>query len=66
MWFENFQDDLYFLCTRYSLIDEYNATEQIDVSGMNDEKAEIYKKTAREFYFKVFEPLPLELEPTLQ
>ena len=53
LWLE---DDLNFLCKRYDLDDEYHSKEVIDVSSLPEEKADIYKKTAREFYFKVFEP----------
>lgn len=52
-----FQDDLEFLCKKYYLLDECKFyPEIVDVSRFSDEKQEIYAKTSREFYFKVFEP----------
>ena len=52
-----FQDDLEFLCKRYYLESECVFYPEIgDVSNIPPEKHNIYSKTAREFYFKVFEP----------
>ena len=53
LWLE---DDLNFLCKRYDIEDEYHSTEEIDLSNVPEEKWDIYRKTAREFYFKVFMP----------
>ena len=50
------QDDLFFLCQRYNLDGEYHSKEIIDLSKYPDEKQPIYEKTARDFYFKVFDP----------
>lgn len=50
------QDDLFFLCQRYNLDGEYHAKEIIDLSKYPEEKRPIYEKTARDFYFKVFDP----------
>ena len=55
-------DDLEFLCKKYTLVDECPYPEIIDLSKYPDEKKEIYAKTAREFYFKVFEPLDDEMD----
>jgi len=52
-----FQDDLDFLCKRYELLDECVCKPEIlDLSKYPEEKQGIYAKTAREFYFKVFQP----------
>ena len=37
-------------------MDEYHAKEILDLSKYPEEKQDIYVKTARDFYFKVFEP----------
>lgn len=50
------QDDLFFLCQRYNLDGEYHSKEIIDLSKYPEEKWSIYEKTARDFYFKVFDP----------
>ena len=50
------QDDLFFLCQRYNLDGEYHSKEIIDLSKYPEEKWPIYEKTARDFYFKVFDP----------
>lgn len=50
------QDDLNFLCKRYDLEDEYHSTEIIDLTNIPEEKWDIYRNTAREFYFKTFNP----------
>ena len=69
MWL---QDDLEFLCKKYYLIDECEIhkdlmvdgcehhQEVIDTSKYPEDKQELYAKTAREFYFKVFEPKETE------
>ena len=57
-------DDLMFLCKRYDLEDEYTSKEIVDVSKVDEEKKGIYEKTAREFYFKVFNPKYVEDENT--
>ena len=49
-------DDLEFLCKRYSLYGQYHSKEIIDLSKYPEEKWPIYEKTARDFYFKVFDP----------
>ena len=52
-----FQDDLDFLCKRYTLMDECKFYQEvIDTSKYPEDKQELYAKTAREFYFKIFEP----------
>jgi hypothetical protein len=38
------------------LIDEYHSREIIDLSKYPEDKRPIYEKTARDFYFKVFDP----------
>jgi len=56
-----FQDDLNFLCKKYYLMDECKFyPEIIDLTKYPEEKRSIYAKTAREFYFKVFEPKETE------
>ena len=56
-----FQDDLEFLCKKYYLMDECKFyPELVDVSKYPEDKQELYAKTAREFYFKVFEPKETE------
>ena len=50
------QDDLFFLCQRYNLEDEYHSKEILDLSKYPEDKRPIYEKTARDFYFKVFDP----------
>jgi hypothetical protein len=56
------QDDLFFLCQRYNLEGEYHSKEIIDISKYPEEKQGIYEKTARDFYFKVFDPKDIEDE----
>ena len=57
-------DDLEFLCKRYSIYGQYQSKEIIDLSKYPEEKRVIYEKTARDFYFKVFEPKDKpEIEP---
>ena len=52
-----FQDDLDFLCKKYNLLNEcVFKPEIVDLSKFPESKQELYAKTAREFYFKVFEP----------
>lgn len=56
-----FQDDLEFLCKKYYLMDEcVFYPEIVDVSKYPEDKKELYAKTAREFYFKIFEPKETE------
>lgn len=56
-----FQDDLNFLCKKYYLMDEcVFYPEQVDVSKYPEDKKDLYAKTAREFYFKIFEPKETE------
>ena len=52
------QDDLHFLCRKYDLEDECHYPEILDLEKYPEEKRDIYAKTAREFYFKVFVPKP--------
>lgn len=59
LWLE---DDLNYLCGRYYLTDEAHYPEIIDLSKYPEEKRDIYAKTAREFYFKVFEPKDIDDE----
>lgn len=56
------QDDLFFLCQRYNLEGEYHSKEIIDFTKYSEEKRPIYEKTARDFYFKVFNPKDIEDE----
>ena len=49
-------DDLDFLCKRYVLCGQYHSKEIIDLSKYPEDKWPIYEKTARDFYFKVFDP----------
>lgn len=52
-----FQDDLNFLCKKYYLDDECEFFPEIlDLDKYPEAKRDIYAKTAREFYFKVFTP----------
>lgn len=56
-----FQDDLNFLCKKYYLMDECKCFPEIlDLEKYPEEKRDIYAKTAREFYFKIFEPKEVE------
>lgn len=56
LWLENFHDDLYYLCQRYVLCGQHHSKEIIDLSKYPEDKWPIYEKTARDFYFKVFDP----------
>ena len=49
-------DDLHFLCKKYVLCGQYKSKEIIDLSKYPEVKWPIYEKTARTFYFKVFDP----------
>lgn len=40
--------------------DDFHTTEQIDLTNVPEDKVELYKKTAREFYFKTFTPKPVD------
>ena len=60
-----FQDDLDFLCKRYELLDECVCKPEIlDLTKYPEEKQGLYAKTAREFYFKVFQPKYVDDEDT--
>ena len=56
-------DDLAFLCKRYNVYGQYHSKEIIDLSKYPEEKWPIYEKTARDFYFKVFEPKDIPDDP---
>ena len=47
-----------FLCKRYDLDDEFHSTEVIDIAGLDEDRAGRLQKTARELYFKTFDPKP--------
>ena len=51
-----FMDDMNFLCKRYDFIEEKPFPEIVDLTRFPEEKWDIYKKTAREFHFAIFEP----------
>jgi len=59
LWLE---DDLLFLGKKYTFIDqyeseyEYDCDEILDLSNLHEDRQPIWEKTARHFYFKVFEP----------
>ena len=59
LWLE---DDLEFLCKRYDFIEQKPFPEIVDLTNVPEEKWNIYKKTAREFYFNIFEPKYVEEE----
>ena len=50
------EDDLLFLCQRYNLVDVYQSREILDLSNVPEDKWHIYEKSARDLYFKVFDP----------
>lgn len=56
-------DDLAFLCKKYNIYGQYHSKEIIDLSKYPEEKWPIYEKTARDFYFKVFEPKDIPDDP---
>ena len=56
-------DDLAFLCKKYNIYGQYHSKEVIDLSKYPEEKWPIYEKTARDFYFKVFEPKDIPDDP---
>ena len=50
------QDDFLFLCKRYDFVEQKSFPEIVDLTNVSEEKWDIYKKTAREFHFAIFEP----------
>ena len=50
-------DDLEFLCKRFKLCGQWHSKEILDLSKHPEEKRYLYAKTARDFYFEVFEPI---------
>lgn len=51
-----FRDDLDFLCKRYDLDGQYVSKEIVDLTNVPEDKKELYEKTARTFYFRIFTP----------
>ena len=51
-----FRDDLDFLCKRYDLDGQCVSKEIVDLTNVPEDKKELYEKTARTFYFRIFTP----------